>query len=112
MLNGEIKFNGKKSGGVCFSYAFKTGRHTIAVFQIQDQGGYDLRVDNQFFSEQMARSGGFNNSSSGRIGEDEEMSWGNPNRGGFGGPSGDSQRGGFGGPSGDSQRSGFGGPSS
>ena len=32
MLNGEIKFNGKKQGGILFSYAFKIGRTTVMVF--------------------------------------------------------------------------------
>ena len=30
-LNGEMKFSGKKAGGVLFSYAFKIGTHTTIV---------------------------------------------------------------------------------
>ena len=39
-LNGEMKFTGKKAGGVLFSYAFKIGTHTTIV--LQKEKGYDL----------------------------------------------------------------------
>jgi hypothetical protein len=48
LLNGDIRFNGKKAGGILFSYAFKIGRTTVMVFQKEE--GYDLRIDASYFS--------------------------------------------------------------
>ena len=47
MLNGEIRYNGKKTGGVMFNHTFNLGNHLLSV--IQFEGGYDLRIDNKSF---------------------------------------------------------------
>ena len=64
MLNGEIRFNGKKQGGTQFNHTFNLGNHLISI--IQFEGGYDLRLDNKSFQHLYSRREGM-------------TSWGNSN---------------------------------
>jgi hypothetical protein len=49
LLDGEIKYQGKRAKNTTFSYPFRLGRHQCMIMQIGEN--YDLRLDNLAFQQ-------------------------------------------------------------